>query len=55
VRRELRLLFDPVDLMSGNIVQKDDLSLLQSWSKDLFDIGQEGGVRPSGPSSTTGP
>src|SRR5260370_5505384 len=27
--------------MSGNIVQKDDLSLLQSWSKDLFDIGQE--------------
>src|SRR5260370_36742994 len=27
--------------MSGNIVQKEDLSLLQSWSKDLFDIGQE--------------
>ena len=27
--------------MSGNIVQKDDLTLLQSWSKDLFDIGQE--------------
>jgi hypothetical protein len=22
--------------MSGNIVQKDDLTLLQSWSKDLF-------------------
>src|SRR5258705_13913822 len=29
--------------MSGNIVQKDDLALLQSWSKDLFDIGQEVG------------
>src|SRR5258708_38057263 len=29
--------------MSGNIVQKDDLPLLQSWSKDLFDIGQEVG------------
>jgi hypothetical protein len=29
--------------VSGNIVQKDDLSLLQSWSKDLFDIGQEVG------------
>src|SRR5258707_12443890 len=25
----------------SNIVQKDDLTLLQSWSKDLFDIGQE--------------
>jgi len=35
--------FDPVDLVSGNIVQKDDLTLLQSWSKDLFDIGQEVG------------
>jgi hypothetical protein len=35
--------FDPVDLVSGNIFQKDDLSLLQSWSKDLFDIGQEVG------------
>src|SRR6202049_4690697 len=35
--------FDPVDLMSGNIVQEDDLTLLQSWSKDLFDIGQEVG------------
>src|ERR1700674_2946431 len=33
--------FDPVDLMSGNIVKKDDLTLLQSWSKNLFDIGQE--------------
>ena len=41
MRRELRLLLRPVDLMSGDIVQKDDLSLLQSWSKDLFDIGQE--------------
>src|SRR5258707_5841922 len=29
--------------MSGNIVQKDDLSLLQNWSKYLFDIGQEVG------------
>src|SRR5258707_4191 len=29
--------------MRGNIVQKDDLTLLQSWSKDLFDIGQEVG------------
>src|SRR5260370_16817192 len=29
--------------MSGNIVQKDNLPLLQSWSKDLFDIGQEVG------------
>src|SRR5271163_2315276 len=36
--------FDPVDLMSGNIVQKDDLTFLQSWSKDLFDIGQEVGA-----------
>ena len=36
--------FDPVDLMSGNIVQKDDLALLQSWSKDLFNIGQEVGA-----------
>jgi len=31
--------FDPIDLMRGNIVQKDDLTLLQSWSKDLFDVG----------------
>src|SRR5271169_6207249 len=30
--------------MSGNIVQKDDLTLLQSWSKDLFDISQEVGA-----------
>ena len=30
--------------MSGNIVQKDDLTLLQSWSKYLFDIGQEVGA-----------
>src|ERR1700683_5677389 len=30
--------------MSGNIVQKDDLALLQSWTKDLFDIGQEVGA-----------
>ena len=36
--------FDPVYLMSGNIVQKDDLTLLQSWSKYLFDIGQEVGA-----------
>lgn len=36
--------FDPVYLMSGNIVQKDDLTLLQSWSKDLFNIGQEVGA-----------
>src|SRR5258708_39252339 len=35
--------FDPVDLMSGNIVQKNDLSLLQNWSKYRFDIGQEVG------------
>jgi hypothetical protein len=34
-------------LVSGNIVQKDDLSLLQSWSRDLFDIGQEVGARGS--------
>ena len=30
--------------MSRNIVQKDDLTLLQSWSKDLFNIGQEVGA-----------
>src|ERR1700686_4215028 len=36
--------FDPVDFMSRNIVQKDDLTLLQSWSKYLFDIGQEVGA-----------
>jgi hypothetical protein len=36
--------FDPVDLMSGKIVQKDDVTLLQSWSKDLFDVGQEVGA-----------
>jgi len=36
--------FDPVDLMRGNIVQKDDLTLLQSWRKDLFNIGQEVGA-----------
>ena len=36
--------FDPVDLMCGNIVQKDDLTLLQSWSKDLFNISQEVGA-----------
>src|SRR5258706_2051324 len=35
--------FEPVDLVSGNIVQKDDLPFLQSWSKDLFDIRQEVG------------
>ena len=29
--------------MSGNIVQKDDLTLLQSWSKNLFYVGQEVG------------
>jgi hypothetical protein len=29
--------------MSGNVVQKDNLPLHQSWSKDLFDIGQEVG------------
>src|SRR5258708_3369812 len=34
--------FDPVDLRSENIGKKGDLPLLQSWSKDLFDIGQEG-------------
>ena len=27
--------------MSGNIVKKDDLTLFQSGSKTLFDIGQE--------------
>src|SRR6202521_2930859 len=30
--------------MSGNIVQKDDLTLRQSWSKNLFNIGQEVGA-----------
>jgi len=35
--------FDPVDLVSGNIVQKDDLTPLQSWSEDLFDVGEEVG------------
>jgi hypothetical protein len=29
--------------MSGNIVQKDSLTLLQSWSKNLFYVGQEVG------------
>jgi hypothetical protein len=43
VRRVPRLLLRPRRPCGGNIVQKDDLSLLQSWSKDLFDIGQEVG------------
>ena len=29
--------------MRGKVVQKYDLTLLQSWSKDLFNIGQEVG------------
>jgi hypothetical protein len=37
--------FDPADLMSGNIVQKDDLTLLQGWSKNLLYVGQEVGFR----------
>lgn len=36
--------FDSVDLMRGNVVHKYDLTLLQSWSKDLFNIGQEVGA-----------
>jgi hypothetical protein len=31
--------FDPFDLMMETL--SNDLILLQSWSKDLFDIGQE--------------
>ena len=36
--------FDPSNLVRGNIVQKDDLLLLQGWSENLFDIGQEVGA-----------
>jgi hypothetical protein len=43
MRREPRLLLRPRRPGEWKHCPEDDLSLLQSWSKDLFDIGQEVG------------
>ena len=44
MRREPRLRLRPRRPYEWKHCPKDDLTLLQSWSKDLFDIGQEVGA-----------